>query len=451
MGTEISLRVSGIELISSKNSLGIDHGALFQDTDHVMIPQHERFGLEETAAIDAETRLQWTVLRKPLAEVADRLELLGFSIEVIRLEYENIVRHEVQQRQMMVEYYPEQYEPVGPLHSFGEFFDFITHYSLNDFSNEDLKIDYPRRDEADGILRKILPESSLKKIPRYDPLEDIAWSEKSAFIGLIDFLHPYSVIRLLSENRNNGDEFVEWDYGEIVANGWVHISEINPGAGREESFLIATEGKSDIHVLTKAFKLLKPGVADFFRFIDVTDGHPFSGTGGLSKFAEGLVKIDVQNRIVFVLDNDSEGVEGFNKITAMKLPHNMGCMCLPDLPEFERFPAKGPDGLTMANINGQAAAIECYLDLNYGQYQNHYVRWTNFKKEIGTYQGALEHKEYYAKRFLDTPENKLHDNNYDYSKLEILLNSVIKTCAKVSAKVRHELIKTHYPNLRDEE
>jgi hypothetical protein len=84
----------------------------------------------------------------------------------------------------------------------------------------------------------------------------------------------------------------------------------------------------------------------------------------------------------------------------MKLPHNMSCICLPDLKEFESFPTCGPDGLTLSNINGTAAAIECYLDLTYSEYDSYIVRWTNYKKETGMYQGALEFKEYYAKDIL---------------------------------------------------
>ncbi|MCV5282989.1 HEPN/Toprim-associated domain-containing protein, partial [Escherichia coli] len=34
MGTVISLEVSGVGLDWSKNSLGIDHGGLFQSADH---------------------------------------------------------------------------------------------------------------------------------------------------------------------------------------------------------------------------------------------------------------------------------------------------------------------------------------------------------------------------------------------------------------------------------
>lgn len=447
MGTEISLKVSDSTLDWSKNSLGHDHGLLFQVDDHIMIPQHERYSLEETDEIDDERRLQWTVLRKPLAEAADRVELLGFTLDAIRVEYQNLVMHDIQERNEMMNTSPDDYKHLENLFSFDEFMIFVKKYSLRDLNDTFIDFDYSKRTETRGFIENLFSGDVLKRIPRYNPYENYFWSEKSAFISVINFLHSYSTIRLLSENENNHSEYVEWDYGEIVANGWVHINKIRTEAGREDSFLIATEGSSDSHILQKAFRLLKPAVADFFRFIDVTSGHPFSGTGGLSKFAEGLVKIDVQNRIVFVLDNDSEGVEVLNKIMKMRLPHNMSCMCLPDLLEFESFPAHGPGGITHANINRTAAAIECYLDLNFSEYDSHSVRWTNFKKDTGLYHGALEFKEYYAKKFLEASDAKITGGEYNTGKLELLLDEIINICSKVSSKMRIENMKSKYPNL----
>jgi len=451
MGTEISLKVSGSTLVWSKNSLGIDHGSLFQSTDHIMIPQYDRYGMEETDEIDDERRLQWTVLRKPLSEVAKRAELLGFTLDAIRAEYQNIVNNEAQERKGMMESFPDEYEPIENLFSFDDFLIFIKQYSLKDLKDNHIEYDYSNRSQTQDFIKRKFTETTLKRIPCYDPNENFFWSEKSAFISIVNFMNPYSVIRILSENENNNTEYVEWDYGEIVANGWVNINEIKTEIRREDSFLIATEGSSDSHILQKAFRLLKPCVADFFRFIDVTSGHPFPGTGGLSKFAEGLVKIDIQNQIVFLLDNDCEGVEGFNKIMKMRLPHNMSCMCLPDLQDFESFPSRGPDGLTLANINKTAAAIECYLDLSYSEYDNHSIRWTNYKKETGLYHGALEFKEYYANRFLAMSDSNLLESGYDISKLEVLLEAIIETCSKVAGEIRISEINNHYPNLWTEE
>lgn len=46
-----------------------------------------------------------------------------------------------------------------------------------------------------------------------------------------------------------------------------------------------------------------------------------------------------------------------------KFTVNMRAMVLPDLEELRNFPAKDPDGVVNADINGYAAAIEYYVDL----------------------------------------------------------------------------------------
>ena len=51
-----------------------------------------------------------------------------------------------------------------------------------------------------------------------------------------------------------------------------------------------------------------------------------SGTGNLVKFAEGLLRIEVLNQVLFVFDNDAEGVDAFRKLEKLNLPANMRAM-----------------------------------------------------------------------------------------------------------------------------
>ncbi|MGC2224356.1 MAG: HEPN/Toprim-associated domain-containing protein, partial [Methylocella sp.] len=185
-----------------------------------------------------------------------------------------------------------------------------------------------------------------------------AYSECSYFGGLIGILHPYSVLRILGENAKNREADVVWQYGPLVQSGWATEAEFTPGARRTQTFLVATEGSSDARILKHAFAILHPEIADFFRFIDVSERHPFPGTGNLLKFAEGLAKIDVQNQVVFLLDNDAEGFDAYQRVQNLSLPSNMRAIMLPDLEAFRAFPARGPEGVSGADINRRAAAIE---------------------------------------------------------------------------------------------
>jgi hypothetical protein len=239
-------------------------------------------------------------------------------------------------------------------------------------------------------------------------------------------------LRLLAENPANLNLDVVWQYGPLVEAGWAEAKDFNAGVHRTQTFLIATEGTSDVHILRRGLELLRPDVADFFKFIDISERHPFSGIGSLVKFAEGLAKIDVQNQVLFVFDNDAEGADAYRQVQQFKLPANMRAMLLPELEEFRKFDSKGPEGLAKADINRRAAAIECYLDLNLPGRPPANVVWTNFKKESGVYHGALEFKESYAKAFFDAPDQALQNGSYNVRKLNIVLDALLAECVDLA-------------------
>lgn len=270
----------------------------------------------------------------------------------------------------------------------------------------------------------------VERIPKGVDHDDLAWSERSYFGSVINVLDAYFMLQIFAQNPANLESDVVWQYGPLVRNGWAQTSEFFGLARRRETYLIATEGSSDAHILQHALALLRPEILDFFRFIDVSERHPFSGTGNLVKFAEGLAKIDVHNQTIFVFDNDAEGVDAFQKVRGLSLPANMKAMVLPHLDEFTAFPARGPEGEHMAEINGRAAAIECYLDHRLKDYPAPRVRWTNFKAEMQTYQGALEHKESYAKAFLRLKPDGVGD--YDTAKLATVLEAVVAECVSMA-------------------
>jgi hypothetical protein len=124
-------------------------------------------------------------------------------------------------------------------------------------------------------------------------------------------------------------------------------------------------------------------------------------------------------------------VIAYRKLQALKLPDNMQAMLLPELEEFRSFPARGPEGVSASDINGRAAAIECYLDLNLSEYPPARVVWSNYKKDIDAWHGALEHKESYMRHFLEQTGERLSPK-YDTSKLAKLLDALIAEASLLS-------------------
>jgi len=240
------------------------------------------------------------------------------------------------------------------------------------------------------------------------------------------------MLQVFSLNPANADAEVIWQFGPIVNAGWAERDNFRPNARRSQSILIATEGASDARIISRALELLRPDVRDFFRFIDVDERHHFWGTGNLVKFAEGLLRIDVHNQVLFVLDNDAEGVDAYRKLQGLSLPPNMRSMVLPELDEFRNFPARGPEGVNACDVNGRAAAIECYLDLNLKEYPAAQVVWSNYKKDVDAWQGALEHKESYMRHFLEQTRGGIAAG-YDTSKLTPLLDAILAEGSRLAA------------------
>ena len=144
------------------------------------------------------------------------------------------------------------------------------------------------------------------------------------------------------------------------------------------------------------------------------------------------MKIDVQNQVIFLFDNDAEGLEAYRRVTNLSLPPNMRGVLLPDLEEFRSFPAQGPEGLRNSDINGKAAAIECYLDLKVGKYPPAKVLWSSYKKSLKIYHGTLENKEFYTKEFLRRNSESITGGSYNTSKIETVLDILYSECTSMA-------------------
>lgn len=417
--------MAGVSVTYSKNRRGIDHGSIFQEQDRKAIKsnQLDYDGVKEEDEDPTPSEIAFT---RPIKQVVPRLELLGFNLERVHREYSAVVDNWLEEREL---YHNDDDKPMPDLMCFKEFYNFITAFPLD--SLDDTFI-WDIDDASEKKIRGRFDAIELERIPGYQPFGIQAYSERSFFGELLDILHPYSALRLLGEVRANENAPVVWEYGPLVQAGWAREQEFVANAKRTETFLIATEGSSDVHILKHALKLLRPEIADFFRFIDVSEKHPFSGTGSLVKFAEGLVKIDVHNQVVFLFDNDAEGFDAYQRMSALTLPTNIRGIMLPELEDFREFPTEGPEGLGNSNINQRAAAIECYLDLEVGSYPPAKILWTNYKKSLGTYQGALEYKEFYSKEFLKQTAETLATGAYDIHKIQSVLEFLVAECTAIA-------------------
>ncbi len=390
MGSYISLGVGELELDWGKNFGIRDYSKLFLPSDKKDIPYY--YADDE-------------VILKPgysisLGRVKSRLELLGYSLQELKSHFQE---HN--------DNYPDYLEQ--PEISFETMLAIFSKINIKDYKN---KKEYDDYDLGEYVIENIFQNETFKDLINHIDIKD---KDIGAYFENLD---PLFTLRLLIKNPNNLEMNLEWRTQDVIDGGWTNEKEIFIGVEETDKFLIVTEGSSDTFIIKKSLELLKPDILDFFTFVDMEENYPFTGTGNLYRFCQGLTSIRIQNKTLVLFDNDLEGVDKFNKTNKLNLPNQMKIMKLPELKEFTNFLTAGPTGETYEDINGKAVAIECFLDLSIS---NPKIRWTNYSKDFNAYQGSLENKDDYVRTFKSV--NNTNDN-YDFTKLTILLDEIYKIC-----------------------
>ncbi|WP_020695467.1 HEPN/Toprim-associated domain-containing protein [Reyranella massiliensis] len=406
MGSMIHLAVGRLEIDWGKNEGFRDHSALFQAEDDVTQVPYYYAG--EADGTDFEGDPKWKPiielkegLSKPLSLVIDRLNLLGHTSQQCEREFDFLAALNGFDR---------------TLFRFQQLQSALAEVDVNVLS-----VNYGEGGEDFGkfFRREIAPRIGL-----HDHLESDRY-EMHSVSEAMENLSAYTILQLLSRNDLTKDLPVQWAFSDIDTGGYAKRSDFVRRLDPANRFLIVTEGSSDAAILRQALNILRPHIADFFDFVDMEEGYPFSGTGNLFRFVQGLISISVQNKVLVVFDNDAEGIANYKRCRELNVPSNMSILKLPDLPSFSTFETIGPAGVHKANINGRGAAIECYLDLD----ANARVRWTGYNAKTETYHGELERKTRYMKEFL---EQRIRASAYNYAGLEAILETITNsaTCMR---------------------
>lgn len=400
----IHLSAGNLDIDWGKNNYFFDHTPIYQTGDVTNIPSwfvkdHEKNDDNWTLFADYNEGYS-----SPLWKVIERLHLLGYTLRVAQQKYELDIEK-------------NSYEGSPPTPGFELLKEVFTKCDASILVDDNRQIKRKLDEDFIQHLLTLLKTRDKKFIHHLSQIIE----------GEDEKIPPYTFLQLLSLNPEVSEIPVRWDFNGLVENGWASRDEFVKLLDQPNRFLIVTEGSSDAAIIKHAFSILRPHIRDFFSYFDMKEGYPFTGTGNLLNFVKGLISIGVQNNVIVLFDNDAEGICSYNKCREMNIPHNMRVLKLPDLPQFNEFNTVGPTGNHYVNINGKAAAIECYLDLG----DEAVIRWTNFNATQNTYHGALVSKDDYKKKFLKQKGKVLE---YDYSKLNKLLNLITSNAIDIKEK-----------------
>ena len=397
MGSEITLGINRIEIDRGMNEFFRNHSRLFYKNEIKMEYYYYADNYKEKKL----------AFSKKLSKVKLRLELLGYILKNVKNKYINHCN-------WYKEYYSEKY-----FLNFDQFSEIIKSINLNK-----TKFRYIHGHKHYYDFSEYF-EDYIKDIPIFKNRINLKDSLREFF----ERLDPYIILRLIIENPNNLNQKLIWRYSDILEAGYIKENELYEDLIISDKYLIITEGTSDLFIIRKNIKLFYPEIFGFVEFIDMDKNYPFTGSGNLFNFIQGLAKIYSKHKILIIFDNDAEGTEKYEQCKKLNIPQDIKIMKLPNLKEFNNFDTIGPTGFKKSNINGLAVSIECFLDLKYGVDQKPRIRWTNFKKKINKYQGALENKEIYTKLF---KKIKTGNENYNFSKLKILTDYIINKCIEMN-------------------
>lgn len=407
MGSIITLGVGQMEIDWGKNNSFRDHSALFKPSDIKQIPYYY---------VDMDTdkpiiKRKEGYARK-LSAIKMRLDLLGYDIQSLKSMFEAIIH----------EYDDSDYKI---LLTFDTYYCALKTVNIAEVNTIRFEIDDDYRYDFGKYVRDcVLEKLQIKdKIFIEYEADNTGWKNpKSALAQFLEDFDPYMTLRILAENPNNSDFEIQWNFADVVENGWVKRDEIVKELLPNNKLLIVTEGSSDSFILRRAIDELYPNISDFFDFVDMKKNYPFTGTGNLYNFCMGLCRINIQNNIMVIFDNDTAGMEKYNQASTLIKPPNFLITKLPNHSDFSNIKTLGPQGPVFDDINGKAVAIECFLDFN-SVLQTPCVRWTAYNKKQKQYQGELKNKDAYVRAF---KQCNLIDGSYDTRKLKFLIDFFIR-------------------------
>ena len=394
MGSYYELSVAQFVVDLGKNYLA----------EHVMVPFQPADRLEKLDA-EGEPRQHVYVTRADVA--ARRLDLLGFSLSAARAAFQaGFGRLDESE----IEEWPAE------LHGENGFETWLRHMRT--------AIDAGRRREH------LTPETANDACLKFM----LDWTElNTTYAHMFGFPNgdPHLVLRCALAVARSDDEVV-LDFDDLVTGGYVH-DDGNLWNISREPIIIVTEGKSDSRLLGRSLEVLFPELREFIAFIDFETANARGGTPELVQFARMLVGCGIKNRVLFLFDNDTAGMDALDQLKAGPLPANVFAMTLPRCEFARNYPTVGPGGPMATDINGRACSLELYFGADVLEENGQLipVRWVGFNDRLQEYQGQISNKAAVQKRFEGKLEAVTADpsavSRHDFAGVREIFEAIVAT------------------------
>lgn len=421
MGTYCELYIDNYPVLSSKSNAVDVVMTLFREEDKRVYERKvsERnpinWGhLEDDGEVETVYEYSNTV-----ANIIDRLEVMGFTIPRVEREFKQEINERIQSMEEHEDLYKEDIKilETASVQSFVEAFTEIRAKKL-----QPSLYSYKKFDGVSPLANYILNETI--HFHYGFPCQRLR-SFLRVFLESCpkDSLVTQDITDLVSEEYYEPDDAV----CEMEVNGLIEDFDIN------SKVIVLTEGSSDREILRRSLKILYPHLYGYYSFMDFGVSNAAGGADALVSQIKSFVGAGIANRIVALFDNDTAAFAAVRSLNKTEITKNIVIEHYPKLELAEDYPTLGPTGISNMDVNGLAGSIEIYLgkevlNIN-GQFTP--VQWKGFDSSQRKYQGELIEKEKIQQKFFEklsvcekSPEKI---ESYDWSGLRSIFNIIFNS------------------------
>ncbi|MCG7990595.1 MAG: HEPN/Toprim-associated domain-containing protein [Candidatus Thiodiazotropha lotti] len=388
MGTYTELEIAGYPLWSTKSAVDPVVMTVFREADKRIVTRKlsERNPLVWGQFEDDEDAVETAVFYVcRVAHVRDRLDVMGFTMDRVRREFEVIRNEDMEQYASWAEEGSDDWS-AGDM----SFMASLTFDSYASAFRDILKKGLRPLPFDDGM------QSDLDEVTKY-----ILSQNDDYWLGFLgDDIR--SLVRLACESVDENADVLQ-DITDLVEGGYYSVDEsvcnkaiesLTLSHPENASRIILTEGSTDSEFLKGALHLLYPHLAEYYSFLDFEGTRSRGGAGHLASLVKAFAGAGISDRVIALFDNDTAASEAIRALEGLDLPSNIAVLKYPDLDFLRSYPTLGPEGGADLDINGSAASLELYLgsDVLLRDGLLSPVQWKGYSEAIGRYQGEVMHK-----------------------------------------------------------
>lgn len=408
MGSYCELYIADYPVLSTKSHVVPIVMTLFRESDKRVserkISSRNRitWGRIESGGGKMETIVEYRISKR---QAVDRLNVMGFTLHRVKRKFD-------EWRQAKIGEYRE-YSNVDD--SWPDFYTdklrILETYTLEDYL-EAFRVLLTSHIHPASYIDEIPDTSELMKHILGDDEEELYWGFPHSDIR--------GLIRAVLEVAPNGSSVIQ-DITETVHAGYYDqedpvceqtLNELARDYPINSRIIVLTEGTTDTEVLKPSLKLLYPHLYDYYSFMDF-GMRPPGGVGQMVNLVKSFAGAGIENRIVFLFDNDTAAFSALDTLKDIRIPSNIAMIRYPDIELARTYPTLGPSGSVCLDINGLACSVELYFGKDVLETDGclEPIQWKGYDERLRRYQGEIMHKPELKGRFLAKLARCQHDSS----------------------------------------